>query len=155
MKHPPPKRWGFFMFQCVFFFRAQTTTPRISKRQNPADKWGQSSTWKKPVLIIASACDLCISEESMIEQGALPEPSAPTAPVKILSPSAAKNSTKSSRYLPKNPPQNAPIFHTKACLWSCLARLHWKMVRFFQRKILRIFLAGRRKWRWCCEKVVI
>ena len=47
--------------------------------------------------MIASACDLCISEESMIEQGALPEPSAPTAPAKISSPSAAKNSTKSRK----------------------------------------------------------
>ena len=31
----------------------------------------------------------------------------------------------------KHPPQTEPIFHMKACLWSCFARLHWRLVLFF------------------------
>ena len=61
--------------------------------------------------MIVSVCDLCVCEESVAGKGALPKPSTPTAPVKISSSSAAKNSMKSSGFWPKNPPQNAPIFH--------------------------------------------
>ena len=45
----------------------------------------------------------------MIEQGALPEPSAPTGPVKISSPSAAKNSTKSTAECTNFPHESLPV----------------------------------------------
>ena len=47
----------------------------------------------------------------MTEQGALPEASAPTAPVKISSPSAAKNSMKSSGFAKKSTAECANFPH--------------------------------------------
>ena len=47
----------------------------------------------------------------MIEHGALPKPSAPTAPVKSSSPFAAKNSTKSSGFAPKSTVECANFPH--------------------------------------------
>ena len=114
-------------FLAVTLIRPQATTePQKGKiqRTNGSKK---KQVKRTPVLIIASACDLCIWEESMTEQGALPEPSAPTAPLKISSPSAAKNSMKSSGFLQQNPLQNAPIFPRKlACgrAW-CISTERW------------------------------
>ena len=56
------------------------------------------------------------------------------------------------RIFAKKSTQNAPIFHTKACLWSCLARLHWKLVRFSSEKFSEFFGHGSRKRRWYYEE---
>ena len=54
--------------------RAQRTTPRTSKRQNPADKWGKKSRWKK---------HCCASgEESMTGARCVAQDFRPNGPVK-------------------------------------------------------------------------
>ena len=110
---------------------------------------------KRPLVVtIASAPGLCIWEESMIEQGALPKPTVQTAPVKISSPSAEKAQCNPPIFL-KTSNAECTNFHAKpSCARMVLFGVSLlKSGALFRERGSSNIQAGRHKLRWCCERV--